>query len=197
MSLDQEFITNVQQLYRSFAAHDAQQTERLKRYRNIEPESAQFIAMLIQIQQSKRILEIGTSTGYSTLWMAKAAAMHQGHISSLEIDPKRTAQAKQHAERFGLTEYIEFWTGDAKDFIAQAQAPYDLILLDAERDAYLEYWPHLQALIRPQGGVLIVDNVISHAQEVKSFLALLRTTPGYLSTTLALGAGLFLLNTQN
>ena len=67
MSLSNPFLQRLNELYQSFIKFDATQCDRIKRYRNIEPESALFLAMQVRIQQSKKILEIGTSTGYSTL----------------------------------------------------------------------------------------------------------------------------------
>ncbi len=67
------FLQRVADLYDTFKQHDSQQSDRLQRYRNIEVESAQLISQLIRMQQAKSILEIGTSTGYSTLWLAEAA----------------------------------------------------------------------------------------------------------------------------
>ena len=93
------FQQRMQTLYQQFIAFDALQTERTQRYRNIEPESALFLAMQIRVQQSKKILEIGTSTGYSTLWLANAAQETQGQITTLEIEPDRTAQAQHDSRR--------------------------------------------------------------------------------------------------
>lgn len=197
MSLSTSFIDRINALYQSFIQHDAKQSDRIKRYRNIEPDSAYYIAMMIRIQQSKQILEIGTSTGYSTLWMADAAQVTGAKLTTLEIDPSRTAQAKQYAQELALDHCIEFWVGDAQDFLQQSQQQYDLILLDAERDAYLGYWPYLQKMLNPQGGVLIVDNVISHAAEVKNFIAEVKKDPRFMSSTLSFGAGLFMLTLKS
>jgi predicted O-methyltransferase YrrM len=64
--------------------------------------------------------------------------------------------------------------------------------LDAERDAYVDYWNNLQHIIAPKGGILIVDNVISHAAEVQEFIALVQSDARFITTTLSVGAGLFL-----
>lgn len=202
MSMNQEFITKIDKLYQCFIAYDAQQTDRISRYRNIEPESAQFIAMLIRIQQSKRILEIGTSTGYSTLWLADAAQTTGGRVTTIEIDPIRTATAKKYADEFELSKWIDFHVGDAQIFIKNlvedhSKIEFDLILLDAERIYYLDYWPYLQQLIGAKNGVLIVDNVISHAQEVEGFLKVIKEDDRFMSTTLGLGAGLFMVTVKN
>ena len=186
------FKQRMQTLYQQFIAFDALQTERTQRYRNIEPESALFLAMQIRVQQSKKILEIGTSTGYSTLWLANAAQETQGQITTLEIEPDRTAQAQQYAQELGLDHVIDFRIGDAQAFLNNNLNHYDFILLDAERDAYVDYWNNLQHMLVPKSGILIVDNVISHATEVQEFIALVQSDARFITTTLSVGAGLFL-----
>ncbi len=192
MSLSASFLNRVNELYQGFIKFDSMQVDRLNRYRNIEPESALYLAMQIRIQQSKRILEIGTSTGYSTLWLANAAQETDGQITTLEIDALRTAQAKKYAEELNLDHVIDFIVTDAQDFLQHSSEVYDFILLDAERNAYLNYWVYLQKMINPKGGVLIVDNVISHASEVKAFIQQVKQDGRFMTTTLSLGAGLFL-----
>ena len=186
------FLQRIADLYDEFKQHDARQSDRLKRYRNIEAESAKLLGMLVRTQQSKQILEIGTSTGYSTLWLAEAAKSVGGKVQTLEINAFRSAQAKKYAEEFGLESFIDFWVGDASDYLAQATESYDLILLDAERGCYVSYLNDLKRLLQFSGNTLIVDNVISHAAEVKDFLELIKADENYMSTILPVGAGLCL-----
>ena len=197
MSLSQQFEARINDLYESFKKHDATQKDRLQRYRNIEPDSAQFLAMQIRIQNSQQVLEIGTSTGYSTLWLADALQITQGQLTTLEIEAARSAQAQQYVQEFGLDQRIQFWVGDAQDYLAACNAQFDFILLDAERDAYVDYWPHLKRVLAQQGGVLIVDNVISHAGEVQAFTQLVKEEGNYLLSTLALGAGLLMITAKD
>ncbi|MCH7315818.1 class I SAM-dependent methyltransferase [Acinetobacter sp. ANC 3882] len=184
------FLQRISDLYDEFKQHDARQSDRLRRYRNIEAESAKLLAMLVRTQRSKRILEIGTSTGYSTLWLAEAAKVVGGKVQTLEINAFRSAQAKKYAEEFGLESWIDFWVGDAADYLADGTEPFDLILLDAERGSYAGYWEDLKRLLQSSGSTLIVDNVISHAAEVKTFLELIKDDEDYMSTILPIGAGL-------
>lgn len=184
------FLERVADLYDTFKRHDAQQADRLQRYRNIEAESAQLLSQFIRMQQAKTILEIGTSTGYSTLWLAEAAQATHGQVITLEIDATRSAEAKRHVTELELSEVVSFWVGDAADYLKEAQETYDFILLDAERNAYENYWPDLKRLIKPKGGVLIIDNVISHAAEVKPLLSLIKKDSTFMSTILPVGAGL-------
>lgn len=193
MSMSLNFVEKINHLYQSFIKYDATQCDRIKRYRNIEPDSAQYLAMQIRIQQSKKVLEIGTSTGYSTLWLADAVQVTEGRITTLEIDEERTIKAKAYAQDFKLDHLVDFWVGDAFDFLSQTQEKYDFILLDAERDQYLKYWPYLSEIMNKQGGVLFVDNVISHTAEVKTFLQAVKNDQRFLTTTLSLGAGLFMI----
>ncbi len=115
--------------------HDLKQTDRLQRYRHIEPESGRFLFILIRAQQAKHILEIGTSTGYSTLWLAEAARHTQAMITTLELDAERVTQAKQNAIEINLADLINFKVINVQVYLQETQEVFDFILLDAERDA--------------------------------------------------------------
>lgn len=192
--MDAKQLKRLDEIYHQFLAHDAEQSDRIARYRNIEPESAQFLSMLVTIQQSQQLLEIGTSTGYSTLWLADAVKTIKGHLTTLEIDAERSRQAKSNIQAFGFQDQVEFWIGDAQTFLDSATEQYDLILLDAERDAYIEYWASLKRLLKHPNGVLIVDNVISHAEQVAGFIEIIQQDDHYSSQTLAIGAGLLMVS---
>ena len=187
-----EFLAKIDVLYQQFQAHDQAYSDRLSRYRNIEPESAELLNVLIRTQQSKRILEIGTSTGYSTLWLAHAAESTSAKITTLEIDATRSELARKNAIDFSLDHVIEFLVTDAQDYLSKTTEQFDFILLDAERDAYCDYWNALPHILKAKGGLLVVDNVLSHASEVEGFLNLVRENLNFNTTTLAVGAGLFL-----
>jgi predicted O-methyltransferase YrrM len=192
MQNSDEFERFMQELYEKFHRHDLKQADRLHRYRNIEPESGRFLSMLIRAQQSKSILEIGTSTGYSTLWLAEAARQTQAMITTLEVDAERVIQAKQYATEIDLADLINFKVIDAQVYLEAEQEIFDFILLDAERDAYVSYWPHLSRLLKAKGGLLVVDNVISHAAEVEEFIALIQQDPRFIMSIVSIGAGLLM-----
>lgn len=192
MQNSDEFERFMQELYEKFHRHDLKQADRLHRYRNIEPESGRFLSMLIRAQQSKSILEIGTSTGYSTLWLAEAARQTQAMITTLEVDAERVAQAKQYATEIDLADLINFKVIDAQVYLGAEKEIFDFILLDAERDAYVSYWPHLSRLLKAKGGLLVVDNVISHAAEVEEFIALIQQDPRFIMSIVPIGAGLLM-----
>lgn len=188
------FERYMQDLYVQFSEHDAAHSDRLKRFRNIETESAQFLSILIRSQQSQLVLEIGTSTGYSTLWLAEALSRTQGKMITLEIDADRSAQAQKYAQDLKLDQYVEYKVVDALDYLKKAQQYFDFILLDAERDVYCDYWQYLVGFINPKGGVLVVDNVLSHADQVSDFIDLVNSDARFISSTINIGAGLCLIS---
>jgi predicted O-methyltransferase YrrM len=170
------------------AEHDAAQADRLDRYRILEPETAELLALLVKTTGARRVLEVGTSIGYSTIWLADAVEAGGGSLTSVEIDPARSDQARANLERAGLT--AELRVEDAGDTLARsADESWDAIFLDAERSAYAGYWPDVVRSLAP-GGLVAVDNVISHAGQVEELLALMAAEPGVTSTQVPIGAGL-------
>lgn len=185
-------------LYHADKAFDKAQTDRLARHRHLEPESAQFLAALIMTNDAQQVLEIGTSTGYSTLWIAYALAQINqqlgdtcARLTSIELDEWRLLTARNHLRTLSLDGCVSLQQVDAKDFLQAATARYDVIFLDAERKFYLAYVADFKRLMQV-GDALIVDNVLSHADEVADFLAAFTQDDNFLCTTIPIGAGLFM-----
>jgi predicted O-methyltransferase YrrM len=169
-------------------AHDAAQEDRLDRYRNLEPESAELLAVLVKATRPRTILELGTSNGYSTLWLADAAEEIGAQLTSVEIDPERTAQARAQLERAGLE--AELRVMDAGDVLRESDdGAWGFVFLDAERPAYAGYWPDLLRTLAP-GGLLAIDNVLSHADEVHAITGLIEAEPSVTTALVPIGAGM-------
>ena len=178
----------LEQLYRDSRAHDASQEDRLLRFRNVEPESAALLAVLIRATDARRLLEIGTSNGYSTIWLADAADATGGRVVSVEVDAARTALARENLQRARLT--ADLRTEDAATTLAQAaDGSFDFVFLDAERSAYVSYWPALVRTLAP-AGLLVVDNVLSHEDQLVEFSALVDADSRVTTTVVPIGAGL-------
>lgn len=179
-------------LHRRGVEHDAGATDRLARLRNVDPDTAALLALLVRATGARRVLELGTSNGYSTVWLADAVAANEGSLTSVELDPERTTQAAQNLERAGLRAVVDLRIQDAADTLRQSDdAEWDLIFLDAERPAYPRYWPDLVRVLRPRG-VLVVDNVLSHADEVAAFRALVSADERVSEALSPTGAGALL-----
>ena len=179
-------------LYAAGRGHDAAQADRLDRFRNVEPETAEMLGVLVRARVAPRVLEIGTSNGYSTIWLADAIQATDGSLVSLEIDPARTALAREHLARAGLADVADLRTADAGQALAAfADDAFDLVFLDAERPAYPGYWPDLVRTLAP-GGLLAVDNVLSHAGEVEAFRAIVAADERVTPALVPIGAGVLL-----
>ena len=168
--------------------HDAAQEDRVARYRNLEPESAELLGVLVRAAAPQRILELGTSNGYSTIWLADAAEAVGARMVSVEIDANRTEQARENLERAGLT--ADLRTQDAGELLRAADdGAWEFVFLDAERPAYAGYWPDLLRALAP-GALLVIDNVISHAEQVEAVSALIEAEPTVTTALVPIGAGL-------
>ena len=168
--------------------HDAQETDHDQRMLNITPETGRLLAILVRVLEARRILEIGTSNGYSTLWLAWAAQATDGHVTTLEQSAQKVALARANFARGGLTDLVTICEGQALDVLAGLHGPFDLIFRDADRENYLTYLDRIFTLLRP-GGLLVTDNVISHAYELAAFLDRVKNDPRLESVTLPVGNG--------
>ena len=176
------------ELLDSSRTHDAAQGDRRQRFRNVEPETAELLALLIRSTRSRTILEIGTSNGYSTIWLADAAEATGATVVSVELDPERTELARANLAAVSLD--VELRTEDVAETLRQSgDGQWDFVFLDAERPAYAGYWRELLRALRPRGGLLAIDNVLSHADEVADVTGLIDAEPSVESVLVPIGAG--------
>ena len=191
--MDETRQTFLDELYDHGRAHDEQREDRLQRLRNVEPETAELLGVLVRAMNATRVLEIGTSNGYSTIWLGDAAEAVGGTVLSLEIEADRTAQATENVAEAGVGEFVELRTQDAAEALRSfADGAFDLIFLDAERRHYTGYWPDLIRALRPNG-LLVVDNTLSHSKDLVEFSELVYSDPQVTSTLVTVGAGVLLI----
>jgi predicted O-methyltransferase YrrM len=179
-------------LHRRGVEHDAGKADRLDRLRNLEPDSAQLLSLLVRATNARDVLELGTSNGYSTIWLAEAVQATGGRLTSVELDGQRSAQAADNLRQAGLGDVVDLRVGDAAQTLTETgDAELDMVFLDAERPAYASYWPDLRRVLRP-GGLLAVDNVLSHAEQVADFRALVSADETVREAVSSTGAGVLL-----
>ena len=177
------------ELARFGAEHDAHETERARRMLNITPDTGEFLSVLVRFGNARRVLEIGTSNGYSTLWIAEAAAAIDGHVTTLEYAADKVAMARDAFARSGLADRITLVHGDAGQWLAQAaDASIDLLFLDSDREQYAGWWPQLRRVLR-RGGLLVVDNATSHAAQMEPLRALLDADQDFGTSLVPVGNG--------
>jgi predicted O-methyltransferase YrrM len=190
--MDQQLRSFLFELHRRGRDYDASRQDRLERLRNLEPETAALLAVLVRSAKPRRMLELGTSNGYSTAWLTDAARAVGAALVSVEIDPARTEQARANLSAAGLDDWVELRNEDAATVLSSSgDAEWDLIFLDAERSAYPSYWPDLVRTLAP-GGLLVVDNAISHAGEMSAFREQISADPRVLEAVAPTGAGALL-----
>ncbi|EMH2960487.1 O-methyltransferase [Burkholderia multivorans] len=129
---------------------------------NVAPNQGKLLQLLATIRGARRILEVGTLGGYSTIWLARALPPG-GRLVTLELDPAHAAVATQNIARAGFADVVSVVVGSAKDslarLIADSEAPFDFIFIDADKDNNRAYLDAALKLSRP-GTVIVVDNVV-------------------------------------
>lgn len=129
---------------------------------NVTPTQGKFLALIAQLCSARRILEIGTLGGYSTIWMARALPA-DGTLITLEIEPRTAAVAKRNLERAGVSDRAHVMIGPATEslsrLIADKVDPFDLVFIDADKQNSTPYFEAALAMSHA-GTVIIVDNVV-------------------------------------
>jgi caffeoyl-CoA O-methyltransferase len=144
-------------------------TPQLKRLRQIRPEVGEFLLALALGIDARTIVEIGTSGGYSTLWFAVAMGRTGGRITTFEVDPDKIALARRTFADAGLGERVELRAEDGvAGLAAHPGADVDMVFLDAEKELYEQMLDDAIRVLRP-GGLLVADNLISHAAALTGF----------------------------
>ncbi len=155
----------------------------------IPPESGRFLHALVLAGGYRRGIEIGTSYGFSSLWIGAALAHNGGVLTTIDIDPTKLAFAREVFARAGLSSSIDPMVGDAQSALAEAHGPFDFVFIDADVDRVQDYfdllWPKLA-----HRATLVTDNVSSDAEALSTFVRGLRAHPELYSTLVAIGSGL-------
>ena len=121
-----------------------------------------LINLLVREAEARRILEVGSSYGYSTTWLAEAARAIDGKVVSLELQRPKTEYARQQLARAGLEPYVEFKVGDALASLAALTGPFDFVLIDLWKDLYVPVFELLHPKLA-QGAIVVADNMLQPA----------------------------------
>jgi caffeoyl-CoA O-methyltransferase len=124
----------------------------------VGPLEGQLLALMVALTGARRVLEIGTFTGYSALSMA-AALGEGGTIVTCELDPEHAALAQGHFDASPFADRIDLRLGPALETVAGLDGPFDLVFIDADKAHYLDYYEAVLPKVAP-GGVVLADNVL-------------------------------------
>jgi predicted O-methyltransferase YrrM len=163
---------------------DARDLPQAQRCRNLEPDSAEFICALAAGCGATSILEIGGSSGISTIALAAAARRTDGRLVSIEIEPTRQAESRRTLVDLGLADRVDYVVADAGD-VLDRYVGLQFVLIDCEKDDYIRFFDRLQ--LAP-GAVVVADNILSH--DLTDYVRHVRARPGVESVTLPVGKGL-------
>lgn len=144
-----ERLRAVDRSTRAFSAHPAMM---------IDATEARLLAILVAATGARRILEVGTFTGFSAIGMAEALPPG-GHVTSLELDPAHAAKAAEHIREAGMEERIAIEQGPALETLDRLSGPFDLAFIDADKPGYPAYLEAVVPLVRP-AGLILADNVL-------------------------------------
>jgi len=148
--------------------------------------------LLIKEAEARRILEVGSSYGYSTTWLAEAARAVGGKVISLELQAPKTQYAHGQLERAGLADYVEFRVDDALASLRQLAGPFDFVLIDLWKDLYVPVFELLHRKLAP-GAIVVADNMLypeKFRDDARVYRQRVRAAAGMSSVLLAVGNGL-------
>ena len=184
--IDDRVDAVLERLYADDAAQRAAGLPSSQRTRNVERETGRWLALLVRATKAGELLEIGSSNGVSTIWLAAAARQNGGQVTGTEILPERTAEANRNLVDAGLDTVAKVVAGDAQATVASITGPFDLVFIDAEKDDYVD---HLEAVVDRVrvGGLILADNVISH--DVSAYQAAVRALSDLETVTIPIDRG--------
>ncbi len=176
----------LERLYAEDAAQRAAGLPSSQRTRNVERETGHWLALLVRATNARQLLEIGSSNGVSTIWLATAARQNGGRVTGTVILPERAAEANRNLAEAGLDSVARVVAGDARATVANLPGPFDLVFIDAEKDDYVDHFEAVAGRVRP-GGLILADNVISH--DLSAYQAALRARSDVETVTIPIDRG--------
>jgi predicted O-methyltransferase YrrM len=169
--------------------HDEREQDPNRKMRNLMPETARLVSILVRGGRHTRMLEVGTSSGYSTIWLAWCARALNGRVMSIDHSAEKLALAAANLRRAGLDAFVDLRCGDASEVVSSLPGPFDFVFFDS-----VQVRPHLQlAPLLPKltgNALLLADNVLSHPEGMAPFLAIIDAQPDFARAVIPVGKGL-------
>jgi len=143
---------------------------------NVPEDDGKLLRKLVLEAGAKHVVEIGTSNGYSGIWICLALKATGGRLTTYEIDARRAGLARENFKRAGVDSIVTLVEGDAHKEITKLKGPIDVVFLDADKSGYMDYLNKLLPLVRV-GGKILAHNTTSHARGMKPYLDAVTTRP--------------------
>jgi predicted O-methyltransferase YrrM len=156
----------------------------------VGPDTGRLINILARSLKAPTILELGTSYGYSGIWLAEAARATGGRLITMELQDYKSNRAREMASQAGLADHVDFKVGDAVQMISELPAGIDFVLVDLWKDLYVPCLKAFYLKLNP-GAIIVADNMLRPAnEEVKQYAKAVRALPGMTSVLLPVGSGI-------
>jgi caffeoyl-CoA O-methyltransferase len=177
----------LERLYREDAEQRRAGLPSSQRTRNVSVETGRFLMVTARAMNARSVLEVGSSNGLSTIWLALAMRSTGGCVTGTEILPNRVEEANAHLAEAGLSDRGVVILGDARKTVPTLESPLDLVFIDAEKDDYVDHFEAAFPLLR-SGGLILADNVTSH--DISAYQTMLRERDDVETVTLPLDRGI-------
>jgi caffeoyl-CoA O-methyltransferase len=148
-------------------------------YWSVPRKDGEFLNFLVKAIRATNVLEVGTSHGFSAIWMGLGLEETGGRLTTIEIDGERHDLARAHVAEAGLSERVTLIKGDAHAEVPTLPGPFDFVFLDADKEGQVDYFTKLYPKKLAPGGVLVVHNAIRQAASMKDYLDKVRKHPDF------------------
>lgn len=148
---------------------------------NTAPGDAAFLRIMVEITGAKKGVEVGTATGYGAFVMGLGFERNGGQLTSIDIDPKMVAIARENIAKMKLDKTVTVVEGDALKVLGTLEGPFDFAFIDAVKSDYLKYFKLIEPKLKP-GAVVVADNVVKSAHQMQDFLDAVKNDPNYRMT---------------
>jgi predicted O-methyltransferase YrrM len=189
--MDQHLSALLQEIAEFGQGHDSGESQHSRRLLNLEHDTADLIRMLLLSSQRKRVLEIGTSNGYSAIYLASTLREIRGSspLVTIERDSAKASMAEQNFKRANLDDVIDSRVGSATEIVKELNGPFDCVFFDADRVSAPE---QLQLLLPKlsEDVLLLADNALSHPGEIEGYIRMVDGLPDFTGSVVRIGKGL-------
>jgi len=152
---------------------------------SVPRKDGEFLHLLVEATRARNVLEVGTSHGFSAIWMGLALEETGGRLTTIEIDKERYDLARRHVSEAELSQRITLIKGDAHTVVLKLEGPFDFVFLDADKEGQMDYFNKLYPKKLVPGGILAAHNAIRQANSMRDYLEMIRKHPDFDTVTLS------------